>query len=285
MKAKKICVFTGIFLSVLIVLSALFTLSQKSGISLGEKVALIRVEGPLLEAKSIVDEIKEYVKDASIRAIVLRVNSPGGGVVPSQEIYDEVRRAVAAKKVVVSMGSVAASGGYYISAPASRIIANPGTITGSIGVIMEVPNIRELLNKLGIQTEVIKSGKYKDMASVFRGVGREEREILQGVMDDVHEQFIAAVAEGRKMPVEKVRPIADGRIFSGRQAIQAGLVDELGDLDHAVRTAARMAGIRGEPEVVSKKEKSPILDLLSGRLPEGLAKIIPRLELKYIYLQ
>ncbi|MCC6345743.1 MAG: S49 family peptidase, partial [Nitrospirales bacterium] len=129
------------------------------------------------------------------------------------------------------------------------------------------------------------SGKYKDMASVFRGVGREEREILQGVMDDVHEQFIAAVAEGRKMPVEKVRPIADGRIFSGRQAIQAGLVDELGDLDHAVRTAARMAGIRGEPEVVSKKEKSPILDLLSGRLPEGLAKIIPRLELKYIYLQ
>ncbi|MFO0754466.1 MAG: signal peptide peptidase SppA [Thermodesulfovibrionales bacterium] len=285
MKAKKICVFIGIFLSVLIVLSALFTLSQKSGISLGEKVALVRVEGPLLEAKSIVDEIKGYVKDSSVRAIVLRVNSPGGGVVPSQEIYDEVRRAVAVKKVVVSMGSVAASGGYYISAPASRIVANPGTITGSLGVIMEVPNIRELLNKIGIQAEVIKSGKHKDIASVFRGIGKEEREILQGVMDDVHEQFIAAVAEGRKMPVEKVRPIADGRIFSGRQAIQAGLVDELGDLDHALQTAARMAGIRGEPEVVTKKEKSPILDLLNGRFPEGLAKIIPKLELKYMYLQ
>ncbi|MBZ0155049.1 MAG: signal peptide peptidase SppA [Alphaproteobacteria bacterium] len=285
MKAKKICVFIGIFLSVLIVLSALVTFSQKGGLSLGERVAVVRVEGPLLEAKSVVDEIKGYVKDSSIRAIVLRVNSPGGGVVPSQEIYDEVRRAVAVKKVVVSMGAVAASGGYYISAPASRIIANPGTITGSIGVIMEVPNIRELMNKLGIQTEVIKSGKHKDIASVFRGIGKEEREILQRVMDDVHEQFISAVAEGRKMPVEKVRPIADGRIFSGRQAVQAGLVDELGDLDHAVKTASRMAGIRGEPEVVTKKEKSPILDLLSGRFPEGLSKIIPKLELKYIYMQ
>ncbi|MBI3592174.1 MAG: signal peptide peptidase SppA, partial [Nitrospirae bacterium] len=199
------------------------------------------------------------------------------------EIYGEVRRAVAAKKVVVSMGPVAASGGYYISAPANKIIANPGTITGSIGVIMEVPNIKGLMDKLGVKSEVIKSGRHKDIASVFRGIGPEEREILQGVMDDVHSQFIKAVSDGRRLPLEDVRKIADGRIFSGKQAIKAGLVDELGDLEYAVRAAAKIAGIKGEPEVVTKKEKSPILDLLNGKIPEGVSRIMPSTELKYMY--
>ena len=282
MKTKKTCLFITLFFVVLIFISIIFTLLQKE-VSIGDKIALVRVEGPILEAKSVVDELKGHVKNRSIKAIVLRVNSPGGGVVPSQEIYGEVRKAAAAKKVIVSMGSLAASGGYYISAPATRIIANPGTITGSIGVIMEVPNIKELMSKLGIKAEVIKSGKHKDIASVFRGIGKEEREILQGVMDDVHEQFIGAVAEGRRMPVEDVRKIADGRIFSGKQALKAGLVDELGDLEFAIKTAAKMAGIKGEPEVVTKKDRSPIMDLLSGRIPEGVYRLMPKVQLKYMF--
>jgi protease-4 len=282
MKIKKTCILVAVFFLFLIVLSGLFTFFQQK-LSFGGKVALVRIEGPIIEAKSIIDEIDGYIKDNSIKALVLRVNSPGGGVVPSQEIYDEVKRLAAQKKVVVSMGSLAASGGYYISAPANKIVANPGTITGSIGVIMEVPNVKALMDKIGVKTEVIKSGKHKDLASPFRGIGKEEREILQGVMDDVHAQFIAAVSEGRKMPINKVREIADGRIFSGRQAIEAGLVDELGDLDYAIKAAAKMAGIKGEPEVITKKEKNRFLDLLSGRMQESISKILPSPELKYMY--
>lgn len=283
MKAKKTLVFLGFFFLVLALISAFIALVQRD-LPLKEKVALVRVEGPILQSKSVVEEIKGYVKDKSIRAIVLRVDSPGGGVVASQEIYEEVRKATAVKKVVVSMGALAASGGYYISCPASKIVANPGTITGSIGVIMEVPNIKGLMDKLGIKTEVIKSGKHKDLASIFRGIGTEERQILQGVMDDVHDQFITAVSDGRRMPVEDVRKFADGRVFSGRQAKTVGLVDEIGDLDFAIKTAAKMVGIKEEPEVVTKKERLPLLDLLTGRIYEGAIKLIPSIELKYMFM-
>jgi protease-4 len=269
----------GGLLALIIVISVIVTVIGSSA----GKVALVRVEGPIIEAKPVVDEIKGYVKDSSIRAIVLRVDSPGGGVVPSQEIYEQVKKARAKKKVIVSMGSVAASGGYYISAPADAIIANPGTITGSIGVIMVVPNLKGLLDKVGIKTEVVKSGKLKDLASVFRGIGPEEREILQGVMDDVHEQFIKAVADDRKLKISRVREMADGRIFSGRQALKAGLVDELGDLDFAVKRAAKMAGIEGEPEIVSKSAKGVIARLLEGQLPDGISRVLPEFNMKYMY--
>jgi len=269
----------GGLLALLIVISVIVTvIGGSSG-----KVALVRIEGPIMEAKPVVDEINGYVKDSSIRAIVLRVDSPGGGVVPSQEIYEQVKKAKAKKKVIVSMGSVAASGGYYISAPADAIVANPGTITGSIGVIMVVPNLKGLLDKVGIKTEVVKSGRLKDLASVFRGIGPEERQILQGVMDDVHEQFMKAVADGRKLKISKVREMADGRIFSGRQALKAGLVDELGDLDFTVKKAAKMAGIEGEPEIVSKSARGMIGRLLEGQLPEGISKVLPEFNMKYMY--
>jgi len=281
-KAKKICIIIALFFLFLIFLSSVLTLFS-SKVSFGGKVALVRIEGPIIEAKSIVEDINEHVKNTAVKAIVLRVNSPGGGVVASQEIYEAVKKAAGQKKVVVSMGALAASGGYYISAPATRIIANPGTITGSIGVIMEVPNIKGLLDKVGVKSEVIKSGRYKDMASPFRGMGKEERDILQGVMDDVHAQFISAVAAGRKMPEEEVRKIADGRVFSGRQAIKAGLVDELGDLDYTVRTAAKMAGLKGEPEVITKKETNHLLDLFSSQIHETVSRIMPTAELKYMY--
>jgi protease-4 len=280
MKVNKVLLYSLLFILFLILISLIYT-----AINWGarEKVALVRVEGPIIEAKSVVDEIKGYVKDATVRAIVLRVDSPGGGVVPSQEIYEQVKKAKTVKKVVVSMGSVAASGGYYISAPADRIIANQGTITGSIGVIMVVPNLKGLLDKVGIKTEVVKSGKNKDLASVFRGIGPEERAIIQGVMDDVHEQFIEAVSEGRKLPIEKTRAIADGRIFSGRQAINVGLVDEVGDLEYAVKSAAKLAGIEGEPEVVSKAEKGLLSRLLEGKMSEELSRVLPDISLKYMY--
>jgi len=279
---KKACLIITGLLVLLVIISLFLTLFQKN-IPLGNRLALIRIEGPIIDAKDAIDEIKEYTGDKSIKAIVLRVDSPGGAVAPSQEIYEEVKKAVAKKKVVVSMGSVAASGGYYISAPATKIIANPGTLTGSIGVIMEIPNIEKLMDKIGIRTEVIKSGRHKDIASAFRSMGKEEREILQGVMDNVHEQFIRAVAEGRKMKVEELRKIADGRIFTGEQAKTYGLVDELGTLEDAIKTAADLAGMKEEPEVVSKKDKLSVLDILRNTFPKEIADIFPTVKIKYLY--
>ena len=278
---KVLFILLGLIL-VMAFLSLMIALLHK-GVPLGEKVALVRIEGPIMDSKNAVDEIKDYTKDPSIKAIVLRVDSPGGAVAPSQEIYEEVRKATAKKKVVVSMGSLAASGGYYISSPASKIVANPGTLTGSIGVIMEIPNIEGLMNKVGVKTEVIKSGRHKDIASMFRGIGKEERVILQGVLDDVHEQFIKSVAEGRKMVPEDVRKIADGRIFTGKQALAIGLVDELGNLEDAVKAAAKLAGIKGEPEVVSKKEKISFLELLRGKFPKELSDFFPAVKIKYVF--
>jgi len=278
---KVFFIILGLFL-LLIVVSILLVMLQKT-IPIGDRVALIRIEGVITDSRETTEELKEYVKNPSIKAIVLRVDSPGGAVAPSQEIYEEVRKAVAKKKVLVSMGSVAASGGYYIASPATRIIANPGTLTGSIGVIMEIPNIEGLMNKLGIKTEVIKSGKHKDIASIFRGIGKEEREILQGVLDNVHTQFIKAVAEGRKMLPSDVEKIADGRVFTGEQALKAGLIDELGNLEDAVQAAAKLSGIKGEPVIVSKKERFSLIDLIREGVPEELTDIIPTVKLKYLY--
>jgi len=279
---KKACIIITIVMLCLMVVSLSITLVQKK-IPLGSKIALVRIEGPIMDSRDIVEEIKERTRDQSIKAIILRIDSPGGAVAPSQEIYEQVKKAVAVKKVVVSMGSLAASGGYYISAPADLIIANPGTLTGSIGVIMEIPNIEGLMSKIGVTTEVIKSGKHKDMASVFRKMGDEERALLQGVMDNVHEQFIKAVATGRKLKVEDVRLIADGRIFSGEQAKEQKLVDELGTLEDAVRKTADLVGISGEPDLVEKKEKASIMELLKSRFPKELADIFPTVRIKFLY--
>ncbi|MCX8026313.1 MAG: signal peptide peptidase SppA [Thermodesulfovibrionales bacterium] len=262
---SKFVISLLVFFIVLVFTSMILTFAKKD-VSVKEKVALIRVEGPIIQSKGIIEEIKEYTKDKHIKAIVIRVDSPGGGVVPAQEIYSEVKRASSIKKVVVSMGSLAASGGYYISAPATQIVANPGTITGSIGVIMEIPNLQGLMDKIGVKTEVIKSGRYKDMTSVFRSMGKEQREILQGVLDNVHEQFINAVAEGRKLPIEKVREFADGTVFTGSQALKKGLVDQLGTLEDAIRLAGKLAGIQGDPEVVTKKPKHFLVEMLENKI-------------------
>lgn len=278
---KKFCVVILVIIVVLAGISAMIAFLHK-GMPIGDKIAVLRVEGPILDSKDTIEELKDYVKDPAVKAIVLRVDSPGGVVPPCQEIYEEVKKAVAKKKIIVSMGSAAASGGYYISAPATRIFANPGTLTGSIGVIMEVPNVEGLMNKVGIKAEVIKSGKHKDIASMFRSMGKEERAILQGVLDDVHQQFVDVVAEGRKMSRKEVDKIADGRVFTGRQALDAGLVDQLGDLEDAINAAAKLTGIRGEPSIVTKKEKFSVIDLLRGKLPRELSDIFPTIRMKYI---
>lgn len=233
-----------------------------------DRIALIRVEGVILDAQQTVGDLKKFGDSPSVKAIVLRIDSPGGGVVPSQEIHDAVMRVrnKQNKAVVASMGTVAASGGYYIAAATDRIIANPGTLTGSIGVIMELANLEGLLKKIGVENVVVKSGRHKDIGSPFRKLSDEDRRILQSVMDDVHTQFIEAVAEGRSLDVSDVQPLADGRIFTGRQAKDIKLVDELGDLEDAIKLAADLAGIEGEPKVVEPRKRFSVRELIESRL-------------------
>ena len=242
---------------------------------LDSRVALIRIEGVIVDSRETIDEIRRYRDSSAVKAIILRIDSPGGGVVPSQEIYEEVKkiRDRGKKKVVVSMGTVAASGGYYIAAASDRIVANPGTLTGSIGVIMELANVEALMKKIGVESLVIKSGRSKDVGSPFRRMQPEERAILQRLMDDVHGQFIEAVAEGRGMPVEEIRRLSDGRVFTGIEAKRLGLVDEIGNLQDTIQIAAEMAGIEGEPRVVETRKRGSILDLLSNQVSERLAAV------------
>ncbi|MDO9118873.1 MAG: signal peptide peptidase SppA [Nitrospira sp.] len=239
-----------------------------------DRIALIRIEGVILDAQETLGELKKFSENPSVKAIVLRIDSPGGGVVPSQEIYDAVRRVrtKSNKAVIASMGSVAASGGYYIAAATDRIVANPGTLTGSIGVIMEMANVEGLLQKIGVEGVVVKSGKYKDVGSPLRKMSEEERGLLQTVMDDVHKQFIEAVAEGRSLEVTEVQALADGRIFTGRQAKAAKLVDELGNLDDAIQLAADVVGIEGEPKVIEQRRRFSIRELLESKLSSVLPK-------------
>ena len=279
---KKGCLFFLGFIGLLIIISAIIALTHR--VPLTDRVALIRIEGLILDSKAVIDELKEYSRDPLVKAIVLRIDSPGGGVAPTQEIYEEVKKAKEKKKVVVSMGSVAASGGYYIASAADKIVANPGTLTGSIGAIMEIPNFEGLMEKIGVRTEVIKSGRHKDIASVFRSMSPEERGILQSVLDDVHDQFIKAVAEGRNMKVDYVRSLADGRIFTGNKAKDLGLVDEIGNLEDTILLAAELSGIEGEPEVVTRKEEFNIFELLRKKFPKDLSEIFPTIRLKYILI-
>jgi protease-4 len=244
-------------------------------LSTEDRIALVRIEGVILDSQSTVAELKRFGENPSIKAIVLRIDSPGGGVVPSQEIYDAVQRVrnKNSKAVIASMGTVAASGGYYIASATDRIMANPGTLTGSIGVIMETANVEGLLKKIGVEGIVVKSGKFKDVGSPLRKMSDEERALLQSVMDDVHKQFIEAVAEGRAMDVSAVQALADGRIFTGRQAKDAKLVDELGNLEDAIQLAADLAGIEGEPKVVEPRRRFSIRELIESRLSAVLPKL------------
>jgi len=240
----------------------------------GGNVAVVEVEGVIMDSEQVLKQLKDYSESGSIKAIVVRINSPGGAVVPSQEIYEELKRIRKEddKVVVASMGSVAASGGYYIAAGADSIMASPGTLTGSIGVIMEFATGKELMGKIGLKSEVIKSGKMKDVGNFMRDMTDEERGYLQYVIDDVHEQFVEAVATGRHMKKDDVAALADGSVYTGRQALDLGLVDKLGSLDDAVDLAGEMAGIDGEPRVVTKRKKIGFWEVLQGEDPQNLIR-------------
>ncbi|MBW2476630.1 MAG: signal peptide peptidase SppA [Deltaproteobacteria bacterium] len=254
----------GIFVFFLLLAVTLANLmGRPTQFALGDKVGVVEVLGVIVDSKKVIEQLHDFRDNSAIKALVVRVDSPGGGVGPSQEIHDEVRALSRLKPVVVSMGSVAASGGYYIAAPAKLIFANPGTITGSIGVIMEFTNFQELLDKIGLQSLVIKSGEHKDIGSPTRPMSEADKAILQAMIDDVHQQFVESVAAGRELDESIVRDLADGRIFTGRQAMNLGLVDELGNLEAAIRRAAELGGIDGEPDVVYPAEPKPkLIDFL-----------------------
>lgn len=262
------CVFVLFFVSVL-VLALIF--GRPATFPVGEKVAVVEIQGVIDSSRDLMDQLVEHREDPTVKAVVLRINSPGGAVGPAQEIYEEVKKLARVKPVVVSMGTVAASGGYYVAVPARRILANPGTLTGSIGVVMQFTNVEELLAKIGLKNRVVKSGAHKDMGSATREMTEEERAILQELIDDVHLQFVSAIAEGRKMDLKRVKELADGRIYTGRQALKVGLVDELGNLQDAIALAGKMGGIQGKPQVVYPERQRP--DFLRYLFEESRARL------------
>jgi protease-4 len=259
-----VLVFTAIVAVTTVLTSLMGVLDKEKGkLRFGEKVGVIEIEGMMTEAREVIEQIKTFRERESIKAIVLRINSPGGPVGPAQEIYREIEKSVEEKKVVASLGSIAASGGYYVASAADRIMANPGTITGSIGVVMGYTNFQELFKKIGLSPVVIKSGEYKDLASPVREMSEKEREILQTFTDNIHTQFIEDVAQGRGESPDAIRKIADGRIFSGETAMQYGLVDRLGNLADAIEWAGRLGGIKGKIRSVYPPEKKlPIVEYL-----------------------
>jgi protease-4 len=245
------------------------------GLSLsGNQIASLTLEGVISDSRDFVDQLKDYGKRAAVKSVVIRINSPGGGVAASQEIYEAIKkfREETKKKVVVSMGSVAASGGYYAACGADKIFANPGTITGSIGVIAEWYNYGDLLRWAKMQDVVIKSGTFKDAGSGTRPLTDEEKVYFQSLINNMYNQFVATVASSRKMKDEDVRKLADGRVYTGQQAKADGLVDELGTYQDAIDAAARIAGIQGEPKILSPAKKSfSLLDILLGESRSALS--------------
>jgi protease IV len=229
------------------------------------RIGVIEIRGTIADVRETLKSLKTFRRDANVRAVLVRIDSPGGGIAPSQELYREIRRLAQEKPVVSSLGAVAASGGYYVAAATQRIVSNPGTITGSIGVISYFPNLKDLFDKIGLHTVIVKSGQFKDVGNPGREMTQQEKDLIQATIDEAHRQFIADVAQGRNIPEEKVRQIADGRILMGETALKLGLVDELGNLEDAVTAAARLGKIEGEPELVyAKKKRLSLLDLLLG---------------------
>ena len=232
-------------------LNTQFLLKQASA---GGNIGIVEINGMILSSKKIIKDIKTFRDDDSIKAIILRIDSPGGGIGPSQEIYREIIKTRMDKKIITSMGSVAASGGYYIASATNGIVANPGTITGSIGVIMEYANIMEIAKKIGISPVVIKSGEFKDMGSPLRELKDSEKKILQALVDELHLQFVNDAAKARGIDVKAMATLADGRVYTGQKALKLKLIDRLGNLDDAVQWAGELANIKGALKPVYPKE-------------------------------
>lgn len=265
---------TVIFLGVVMTVILQF-FGPSSGLAFGDKIGVIPIKGPIMDSGLIVTQLVNFKKDNGIKAIILRIDSPGGGVGPSQEIYREVRKTIKTKKVIASMGSMAASGGYYIAAAANKIVANPGTLTGSIGVIMEFVQLQELFKKIGVSLEVLKSGEFKDIGSPHRKMSERDKEVIKGLISDIQNQFVSAVARGRALSIEKVQEIADGSILSGAKAKELGLVDILGNFQDAVDLAKKMTGIKGEAKLVyPKRQTSRLWDIILQNTAESVYRAV-----------
>ena len=260
----------GVYLAVLLAFLLVVTAAGRGGeggLGFGPRVAIVELEGVILDVDDLVRELKSFRDNPMVKAVVVRINSPGGVVAPTQEVHQAVLRLrEAGKPVVASLGAVAASGGYYVAVAADQIYANPGTLTGSIGVIMQMANLEGLFKKVGVDYVVVKAGQFKDIGNASRPMTPEERRILQHLLDDVHGQFIAAVAEGRKLDRADVLGFADGRIVSGRQAQGMRMIDRLGGLEDAVNGAATLAGLSLPPRVLPPRRKFSIMDLLKNQL-------------------
>jgi len=271
-------VFGGLFLCLFCFLGlAWYALQDEHGSSFasgrfsgGPRVGVVEVTGTIMDSKKTLKELRDFADADTIKAIVVRIDSPGGSVGPSQEIYEAVRKLKDKKHVVMSMGSIAASGGFYIACAGEKIYANPGTLTGSIGVIFTFYNVQGLLKWAGVQVAPLTAGKIKDAGSPFKEMTAEERAYFRGVLDDVHDQFIQAVADGRGLSVEQVKPLADGRVFTGRQAKEMKLVDAMGGLEDAVAEAGRLGGIKGTPKTEYPRKDRRMLAELFGEEADTL---------------
>jgi protease-4 len=240
----------------------------------GDKIAVVELKGEIASSEELVRQLKKYREQKSVKGILLRIDSPGGAVVPSQEMYEEVKKTRdGGKPVVVSMGSLAASGGYYVACGASRLVANRGTLTGSIGVISEFWQFEEAMHKLGLDMKTIKSGKLKDAGIPTRAMTEEDQKYFQDLINDTYRQFTTVVETERKLSHDSVLSIADGRVFTGEQAVRLGLVDTLGTFEDAVRITGSMAGIHGEPAIVRERRKQSFFQSLAGEAGEAIRDI------------
>jgi protease-4 len=276
-KKKKLALIIGIsFIALLFILFfyllAITFAPEDSNILTRANIGVVEINGIITNSKKYVKQLDKYKKNKEIKAIVVRINSPGGTVAASQEIHDEIVSATNQKPTVASFGDIAASGGYYSACGATKIVANPGTLTGSIGVILDLINIEDLLNWAKIKTYTIKSGKYKDTGSSLRSMTEEEKTMLANLSKNIHAQFKKAIKEGRGLAEKDVEKIADGRIMSGEEAKKVGLVDELGSFSYAINLAANLANIKGEPKILYPKKRENILDLLFGNDEDELSE-------------
>ena len=262
MKKRRVYIILGSIIGLFFLLLILRSIGNN--VSIGEKVAVVDIRGVISGSDETIKLIHTYRDDPSIKAIVVRIDSPGGSVAPVQEIYSELKKIE--KPIVASMGGSAASGGYYVACAADTIFANPGTLTGSIGVIMQFTQLKGLYDKVGLGHQVIKSGDFKDTGSPFRDLTEQERTVLQSTVDDVYNQFVDTIfeARGNLLTRAEIVELADGRIYSGKQALDAKLLDQLGNLPDAIKTAGELAGIEGKPKVVRKEKKTSLLEQLAG---------------------
>jgi len=265
-KNKKI-----FYLIVIVLLGTIFLtfFDIRDSFNSGPKIGVVEVNGPIIESKNIIKSLNYFIDKSSISGIIIRINTPGGGVAASQEIYSKVRKISDQNKipVIASMGGMATSGGYYIALGADTIVANPGTATGSIGVIMSYPVIEELMDKIGIKNESIKSGSLKDAGSLYRDLEENERKYFQNLINDLHQQFVDVVSIERRLPKNKINKLATGQVYSGRQALNNGLIDLLGSMEDAVFLAARLANIKGKPTLIYPPEdKKGLLEVLISNI-------------------